>query len=820
MNVFVAAWYYPPVTSSEGIVTYKLLRKSENTYDVCSSLSENWSYHTSFASYDEANINTYTIDTDSIETWVEFCINKFEELYPERKYECIMTRSTPPESILVGLRIKELHPEVKWIASLADPVANNPYEIKRIIDENPLLSERARRKFKAALVDEDLSLLKPWKKRPENGVKLLCKLKEWEDEAIHKADLVISPTERQLTYINGDAGWRSNYFALPHSYSKDFYPLEKKPSKDERIVFTYTGYSDALRTLNPIVEAVLHLERNGSPVIGKFLFRFIGNIPSDIKDKVYNFDLQDSIQVEAPMDYFDSLSAMVNSDWLIHVDAVFPELQPGNSIFFAGKIADYIGTGNPILALTGKGSPACSIIEKYGGIVLDQTDISGLADTIEKICLEDIKPETNKSYADSFEAANVARRFDKKIAELCRTDYSHRINWPVVAKSSENKILSISIPSYNVQHCLDRCLHSLVSCKHAPEMEIIVVDDGSKDKTLEIARDYERHYPGIVKAIHKENGGHGSTINTAIKLATGKYFKNVDSDDWVDSSNLDKLIEYLKTCEDIDVVSSDYDEVDLMTGKEMPVKAGSSLEYGKVYTFNDINVDDCYFTIHSMTIRTQILKEMGIQLQEHTFFVDCEYILFPVPYINKFVFLEDHIYKYSKGNPNQSVDLINMVRRYDHHERVMRRVILYRNEVAMSESAANYYDSILKRLLHTHYNLCTVYDSNRKESYIKLKAFDEFLKSTDRNLAEYIGRTMPVVRIARKVNYNYSVVKVSPGNIALFSKYKMKEVLKNNKHIAKKILMNKYTYMLSESAFFTKGKGAALKNKVFNIIVR
>lgn len=817
MNIFVAAWYYPPVTSSEGIVTYKLLRKSENNYDVCSSLSENWSYHTSFKSYDEPNISTYTIDTNSIDEWVDFCIEKFEELYPSRKYDCIMTRSTPPESILVGLRVKEKHPEIKWIASLADPVANNPYELKRIVDENPLLNDKARKKLKAALVSEDLSLLKPWKKRPENGVRLLCRLKEWEEETIKKADLVISPTERQLTYINGDAGWRNNYFALPHSYSEDFYPAAVEKS-DDRIVFTYTGYSDALRSLNPIVEAVLHMERSGSPAIGKFLFRFIGNIPSEIKDKVYNFDLQDSIQVEPPVDYFGSLAAMSNSDWLVHVDAVFPELQPGNSIFFAGKIADYIGTGKPILALTGKGSPACSIIEKYGGVVLDQADVPGLADTIENICLSGYKPEINSIYAASFDSVNVAKRFDRKVAEVCRTDYRHRNQWPHADKASEDKVLSISIPSYNVQHCLDRCLHSLVSCKHAPEMQIIVVDDGSKDKTLELARDYEKQYPGIIQVIHKENGGHGSTINAAIKVATGRYFKNIDSDDWVDSTNLDKLVEYLKTCKDIDVVSSDYDEVDLTTGRELPVCAGSSLEYGKEYTFDDINVDDCYFTIHSMTIRTQILKDMGMELQEHTFFVDCEYILFPVPYIKKFVFLKDHIYKYSKGNPGQSVDLVNMVRRYDHHERVMRRVIKYRNEAQMSDAAGAYYDSVLKRLLHTHYNLCTVYDPDRKNSYIKLREFDQFLQETNKGLADYVGRTMPVVRIARKVNFNYSLVRNSPGNVALYSKYKMKSILKENKHIAKKVLMNKYTYMISESAFFTKGKGAALKNKIFNII--
>lgn len=818
MNIFVAAWYYPPVTSSEGIVTYKLLRKSENNYDVFSSLSQNWSYHTAFRSYDEPNINTYTIETDSIDEWVEACVETFEKLYPEKQYKCIMTRSTPPESLLVGFRIKEKHPDIKWIASLADPVANNPYEIKRIVDENPLLNSSGKKKLKKALVSDDPSSLKSWKRRPENGIKLLCKLREWELETLKKADLIISPTERQLTYIGGEGGWRNNYFALPHSYSEDLLPAKSRKAKNDRIIFTYTGYSDALRSLEPILEAVLHLERCGSPAIGKFLFRFVGNIPGGIKNKVYNFNLQDSISVEPPVDYYESLGLMQDSDWLIHVDAVFPELKPGGSIFFAGKIADYLGTKKPILALTGRGTPACSIVEKAGGVVLDSGDINGIADTIEKICLTGYKPEFNEKYAESFESKAVARRFDERIAELCRTDYIHRTSWPSAGKSRKEKILSISVPSYNVQHCLDRCLYSLVSCKNAPDMEIIVVDDGSSDNTLKIAKDYEEHYPGIVVAVHKENGGHGSAVNTGISLAKGKYFKNIDSDDWVDSTNLDKLIDYLRTCEDIDVISSDYDEVDLTTGKELPVCAGYTIEYGRTYTFEEVDPDQCYFTIHSMTIRTQILRDMGIKLQEHTFFVDCEYILFPVPYIRNFVFLKDRIYKYSKGSPDQSVDLTNMVRRYDHHERVMRRLLEYRNKTQMSEAAAAYYDSVLKRLLRTHYNLCVVYDKDRKSGYKKIGQFDEFLMDNNKELADYVGKIIPVVRIARKVGFRYSLVKASPGNIALCSMHKTKDILKANKHIAKKILINKYTYKLSESYFFTKGKGASIKNKLFYIL--
>ncbi len=818
MNIFVAAWYYPPVTSSEGIVTYKLLRKSKNNYDVASSLSQQWSYHSEFTSYQEPNINTYTIETDDIDEWVDFCVAKFEELYPSRKYDCLMTRSTPPESILVGLRIKEKHPEIKWVASLADPLANNPYELSAYIDDNPLLSRRVKRFFRRELMNPNPDALKPLKKRSEKGILRLCQLKEWENKVLEKADLIICPTERQLSYMNGEGGWRSKYFALPHSYCEDFYPDQK--AENDKIVFTYTGYSDKRRSLKPIVEAVNLLKNSGSPALDRVFFRIVGNTPREISDLLLNFDLQDNISIEGSVSYFESLGIMKSSDWLIHVDANFEELEPGGSIFFAGKIADYLGAGKPVLSLTGRDTPACRITEKAGGIVVESDDVIKIADTIEKIAFGIIKPSLNKAYAESYAAPAVADRFDRKLDELCSKAPRTHENWQKTEKSQDEKLLSVCVPSYNVQRCLDRCLYTLTACKYAPYLDIIVVDDGSKDSTLDIAKEYEKQYPGIVRAIHKENGGHGSTINVAMDLAVGKYFRVLDSDDWIDSAALDDILRRVKSGEiDTDIISANYHIVSLEEGESTPIMQDCVVEYDKALDFSEIDTDRVYFTMAGSMIKTDVIKKMNKKLQEKTFYVDVEFILFPVPYLETVTFVENFVYKYSQGSTEQSVYVPNMVKRYDHHDRVVRSVIEYRVNTPMGEAQSHYYDSILKRVLFTHYSLNTVYNKNKEEGYRKMGEFDKYLLKTDPEMAAWAGKHIPTVAWARKTGYSYKAVRRSPGNIMLVSKQKAKGFLVANKALAKRAIMNKYTYKIAQSKFFMEGKGLTFKNKMIKAFI-
>lgn len=103
------------------------------------------------------------------------------------------------------------------------------------------------------------------------------------------------------------------------------------------------------------------------------------------------------------------------------------------------------------------------------------------------------------------------------------------------------KLLTFAIPCYNSQDYMEHCIDSILP--GGEDIEILIIDDGSKDRTAEIADDYERRYPGIVRAIHQENGGHGEAVNAGIRNATGLYFKVVDSDDWVDADAYKKILE-------------------------------------------------------------------------------------------------------------------------------------------------------------------------------------------------------------------------------------------------------------------------------------
>ena len=108
------------------------------------------------------------------------------------------------------------------------------------------------------------------------------------------------------------------------------------------------------------------------------------------------------------------------------------------------------------------------------------------------------------------------------------------------------KILTVLIPVYNTEKYIKRCLDSLIDESIIDNIEILIVSDGSKDNSILIAKDYEKKYPNSIKIIEKENGGHGSTINKGLEIATGKYFRVLDSDDWFNTSDFVKLVNYIK----------------------------------------------------------------------------------------------------------------------------------------------------------------------------------------------------------------------------------------------------------------------------------
>ena len=201
------------------------------------------------------------------------------------------------------------------------------------------------------------------------------------------------------------------------------------------------------------------------------------------------------------------------------------------------------------------------------------------------------------------------------------------------------KILSIVIPAYNVEKYLEKCLASFEIQAILDRIEVLVINDGSKDHTAEIAQWYCEKYPETYFLYNKENGGHGSGINYGIRYATGKYFKVVDGDDWLNTEELEAFVKLLEET-DTDIVAADFlciqDETDAILEEKhcTPCKE----QYGHIADLTKGEVMDV-IKMHALTIRTAILKQNPIQIDEHCYYVDCEYITYPIPFVRTVYFV-------------------------------------------------------------------------------------------------------------------------------------------------------------------------------------
>lgn len=241
------------------------------------------------------------------------------------------------------------------------------------------------------------------------------------------------------------------------------------------------------------------------------------------------------------------------------------------------------------------------------------------------------------------------------------------------------KLLSVVIPCYNSQEYMRHCIESLLP--GGDKVELLIVNDGSVDKTAEIADEYARKYPTIVRAIHQENGGHGEAVNTGIRNASGIYFKVVDSDDWVDAKAYSKILatlEELTTKENsIDMLISNYVYEKEGAKNKKVVKYENVLPLEKVFTWDDIKNfrKGQYILMHSVIYRTQLLRDCGLKLPKHTFYVDNLFVYVPLEYVNKIYYLNVDFYRYFIGRADQSVNESVMIRRIDQQIKVNKLMI-------------------------------------------------------------------------------------------------------------------------------------------------
>lgn len=299
------------------------------------------------------------------------------------------------------------------------------------------------------------------------------------------------------------------------------------------------------------------------------------------------------------------------------------------------------------------------------------------------------------------------------------------------------KLLSVVVPCYNSEQYMKKCIDSLLI--GGEEVEIIIVNDGSSDSTPEIANEYESRYPDIIRVIHQENGGHGEAVNAGIRNATGLFFKVVDSDDWVSEGPYRKILEVLeemtRSGARLDMLISNfvYDKAGAKRKKVM--KYTTALPENRIFTWNDVKHfhKGQYILMHSVIYRTQILRECGLELPKHTFYVDNIFVFNPLPFVKTMYYLNVNFYRYFIGREDQSVNEEVMIRRIDQQLKVNKLMIDYiQLSKLTNRKLRNYMISYLDIIMTV--SSIMLIKSGTDENYAKKQELWEYLKKHDKRL--------------------------------------------------------------------------------------
>lgn len=242
--------------------------------------------------------------------------------------------------------------------------------------------------------------------------------------------------------------------------------------------------------------------------------------------------------------------------------------------------------------------------------------------------------------------------------------------------------ITFVIPSYNVEQYLGRCLSSLLIEQDHTGVEILVVNDGSTDGTLQLAHDYEEQFSDVIRVIDQPNKGHGGAVNTGIDNARGTYIKVVDADDWLDQEALRVVLDEVRkqsvSPAPIDLLITNYRYDKQGKRVKKTVRYRNVMPVGRPFTWNEVKrmAPDQNLLMHSFTYRTAILREKTqLVLPEHTFYVDNLYAYVPLPHVRTMLYLDVDLYQYFIGRDGQSVEEKTMISRIDQLIRVVEAMI-------------------------------------------------------------------------------------------------------------------------------------------------
>lgn len=295
----------------------------------------------------------------------------------------------------------------------------------------------------------------------------------------------------------------------------------------------------------------------------------------------------------------------------------------------------------------------------------------------------------------------------------------------------KNILISFLVPCYNSEAYMNICLDSLLKADHNL-IEIIIVDDGSKDKTSEIADKYQSENPDCINVIHKENGGHGDAINDGIKVAKGKYFKIVDSDDWVDLDALNKILKSIQEEKELpDLYILNYVYYVGYGNKQKVINYKSIFEENKILTCKDFHFKDIQknITLHSAMFKLDVIKESNVVLPKHASYEDNYFVYACLVHTKTFMYINGDFYCYLIGRDGQSVSYANCVKKYKDHILCSKSMNDYFDPMNIKKTNKDFY-KLLFHHIRLIFCITVLYTrlSKEKESRTNYKLFLKDLK--------------------------------------------------------------------------------------------
>ncbi len=558
----------------------------------------------------------------------------------------------------------------------------------------------------------------------------------------------------------------NNYSIIPNFIDDKLYSYEEKDPELRKKVFVIRPQNDLKSYAMDInVRVILELSHR--------------DCFKDMEFSIYGDGTLHDTLVE-PLRKFENVH--IYKKFLTHEEVAKMHKEHGIGLFAsrfdtqAVSACEAAMSGNVVI--TSKGIGTVEVIDPKIGTYCETENYKEYADLIEKLyknpkLFSKMSKEMHESVLNT---CSYDKSLKKDINELNEFNEIEKIEIPTISK---NPLLSISIAGYNISKFVIQIVCSLLRSKYANELEILVVNDGSKDDTVsKISNFVKENYKGkgnpVVRVIDKENGGHGSTINKGIELATGKFFKLLDGDDYYVTKEFDKLIEKLHD-EDSDLILTNYIEDFSVTGKFNRTRMYEQLVPGIQYRLEDITENGYGFSgmgpiLHTSTYKTELLKKANFKIDEHCFYVDMEYNFIGFVMANTVTYYPFDIYAYYLGRNGQSVSPESFKKNVFQHEKVVMRLIeeFYKRKEQLPEGKRKYIiEKLILFMCKTQYIITTEY----------FKTADKFM-SFDNKLKEY-----PEIYNDDRITGN--IIKIhrkTKGKTVRFNKMlkKLKALLKKN----------------------------------------